>query len=130
MKLNLGCTEPEHPRDTSPEAAITTGLDGILFSILRAMTRRGRAHRTEGDIQSLQLVAAPRRSHPTDRKRPLARPLRRSRLLSESEVLANRYLRCTSYDQCLNTAIARTWTSWTCSRCPKFELERVSVQAS
>jgi hypothetical protein len=32
-----------------------------------------------------------------------------------------RKLECASYGDCLDEAVEKQWTSWTCARCPLFE---------
>lgn len=39
----------------------------------------------------------------------------------ESPIEAQRLLFCERYDTCLDEAVAKAWTSWTCSRCALFE---------
>jgi hypothetical protein len=38
----------------------------------------------------------------------------------EGRVEAQRSLFCDFYDTCLDEAILRSWTSWTCARCALF----------
>ena len=38
----------------------------------------------------------------------------------ESEVEAQRHLFCGSYDACLEQAVDKGWTSWSCARCAMF----------
>ena len=38
----------------------------------------------------------------------------------EAPVEAQRSLFCDFYDACLDEAILRSWTSWTCARCALF----------
>jgi len=39
----------------------------------------------------------------------------------ESPIETQRLLFCERYDACLDEAVARAWTSWTCARCALFE---------
>ena len=38
----------------------------------------------------------------------------------ESGVETQRSLYCERYDSCLDEAVQKGWTSWTCARCPAF----------
>jgi hypothetical protein len=42
------------------------------------------------------------------------------KLLREERVPAFRNLYCTRYDDCLEEAVARSWTSWSCGHCARF----------
>lgn len=44
----------------------------------------------------------------------------KSLLKVDALVEEHRNLFCPSYDTCLDEAVARAWTSWTCARCPLF----------
>ena len=41
----------------------------------------------------------------------------------DASVPEYRRLFCESYDQCLDQAVAAGWVSWTCGRCPSFQVE-------
>ncbi|HSB20934.1 MAG TPA: hypothetical protein VLD85_13055 [Anaeromyxobacteraceae bacterium] len=41
----------------------------------------------------------------------------------ESRVEAQRSLYCDRYGSCLDQAVLKGWTSWTCARCPMFDGE-------
>ena len=47
----------------------------------------------------------------------------------EGHVEAQRSLFCEFYDACLDEAIQRAWTSWTCSRCSLFGLRHAEEPA-
>jgi hypothetical protein len=46
----------------------------------------------------------------------------------ESPVEAQRALFCAFYDACLDEAVARSWTSWTCARCSLFAVRARAAQ--
>lgn len=45
-------------------------------------------------------------------------------------VEAHRNLFCTAYDECLNEAVKRGWNSFTCVRCPNYNMTHVSPENS
>ncbi len=47
------------------------------------------------------------------------RELKELLILEEAE--DHRHICCTSYEDCLDLAIAASWTSWSCNGCPKWE---------
>ncbi len=51
----------------------------------------------------------------------------KSLLRAESRVEEQRNLFCDRYDICLDEAVEKAWTSWTCSRCPLFALVHESA---
>jgi ribosomal protein L37AE/L43A len=42
--------------------------------------------------------------------------------LKHEDVEKHRSLLCAEYDECLDTALRRSWNGWTCARCKHFSL--------
>lgn len=57
----------------------------------------------------------------------MANPTRRMELLDEGSVLRHRSLFCSEYDDCLELAAERQWTSWSCEKCPLAKVRAMHV---
>jgi hypothetical protein len=67
------------------------------------------------------LVILPGREDSDDLAR-LARPKRLTGLVELDDVERHRSLLCDYYDECLDSALAQGWQSWSCEQCPLFVL--------
>lgn len=45
-------------------------------------------------------------------------------LVKQEEVDEHRSVLCSGYDECLDAALRKSWRSWSCARCARFELAR------
>lgn len=50
-------------------------------------------------------------------------------LVKEEDVDKHRSVSCAEYDDCLDTALRRSWRSWSCGRCKLFRLTRAMCAA-
>jgi hypothetical protein len=48
----------------------------------------------------------------------------------ESRIEAQRSLFCDHYDGCLDEAVEKGWTSWSCLRCPLFPRAETGARAA